>query len=121
MCLTSLPRLLYCQLSNTKDAENKTTLLHYLAEVVEAKHGELIEFPAEIAHVPAAAKVSTETSPYPPPSAPSRAMPLVKSCRSQSVEGHPFFTHPVSADHDSAPMSSGYTRPSICPVMMTLT
>ncbi|XP_037088136.1 protein diaphanous-like isoform X2 [Pollicipes pollicipes] len=48
------------KLNNTKDVHNKTTLIHYLAEVVETKHPELLEFPGEIPHAQAAAKVSAE-------------------------------------------------------------
>ena len=45
------------QLNNTKDVENRMTLLHYLAEVVEKKHPELLTFMDEISHVERAAKV----------------------------------------------------------------
>ena len=48
----------FSQLNNTKDVENRMTLLHYLAEVVERKHPELLSFMDEISHVERAAKVS---------------------------------------------------------------
>ncbi|XP_037070758.1 protein diaphanous-like [Pollicipes pollicipes] len=48
------------KLNNTKDVENRTTLIHYLAEVVESKHPELLNFMDEISHVERAAKVSQE-------------------------------------------------------------
>ncbi|KAF0298551.1 Protein diaphanous [Amphibalanus amphitrite] len=48
------------KLNNTKDVENRMTLLHYLAEVVEKKHPELLSFMDEISHVERASKVSEE-------------------------------------------------------------
>ena len=49
------------QLNNTKDVENRMTLLHYLAEVVEKKHPELLGFMDEISHVERAAKVGSHS------------------------------------------------------------
>lgn len=48
------------KLSGTKDIENKTTLLHYLADTVERKFPELLSFGDELAHVDRAARVATD-------------------------------------------------------------
>ncbi len=49
------------QLSNTKDRENKDTLLHFLVEYVERDHPELLAFADELIHVDSAARVSVES------------------------------------------------------------
>jgi len=49
------------KLSNTKDVENRQTLLHYLVETVESKFPEVINFPEELIHLDAAARVSVDT------------------------------------------------------------
>ena len=49
------------KLSNTKDRENKNTLLHFLVEHVERDYPELLSFADELFHLDGAAKVSVET------------------------------------------------------------
>ena len=49
------------QLTNTKDAENKTTLLHYLVDIIETKFPDLIAFGEELLHVDRASRVSMDT------------------------------------------------------------
>lgn len=49
------------KLSNTKSADNKTTLLHFLTEAIESKYPELLRFPEDLHHLDAAARVSPET------------------------------------------------------------
>lgn len=48
------------KLTNTKDFENKQTLLHYIVDTVESKFVELINFGEELPHVERAARVSLE-------------------------------------------------------------
>uniref|UniRef100_A0A2M4BBJ2 Putative rhoa gtpase effector dia/diaphanous n=1 Tax=Anopheles marajoara TaxID=58244 RepID=A0A2M4BBJ2_9DIPT len=48
------------KLSSTKDCENKQTLLHYLAEVVESKFPEALTFYEDLSHVNKASRVSLE-------------------------------------------------------------
>lgn len=48
------------KLSSTKASDNKTTLLHFLAQIVEEKHYECLNFWEEIIHVDKAARVSPE-------------------------------------------------------------
>lgn len=48
------------KLTNTKDYENKHTLLHYMVETIENKFPELLNFPEELPHVDRAARVSLE-------------------------------------------------------------
>ena len=48
------------KLSNTKDRENKATLLHFLVEMVEQNHPELLVFGDEMIHLDNAARVSVE-------------------------------------------------------------
>lgn len=44
------------KLSGTKAADNKTTLLHFLAQLIEEKHPDCINFWEEIHHVDRAAR-----------------------------------------------------------------
>ena len=44
------------QLTNTKTADNKRTLLHFLSEAVEKKHPDLMSFPEELMHSEAASR-----------------------------------------------------------------
>lgn len=48
------------KLNNTKDHENKQTLLHYLVDTIEMKFAELINFTEDLPHVDRAARVSLE-------------------------------------------------------------
>ena len=49
------------KLSNTKAADNKSTLLHYLIEVIEHSFPECLTFPEDLHHLDAASRVSPET------------------------------------------------------------
>ncbi|XP_053672897.1 protein diaphanous isoform X2 [Anopheles nili] len=49
------------KLSNTKDYENKQTLLHYLAEVIETKFPEVLNFYEDLSQVDKASRVSLDT------------------------------------------------------------
>uniref|UniRef100_A0A182VTV7 Diaphanous n=1 Tax=Anopheles minimus TaxID=112268 RepID=A0A182VTV7_9DIPT len=49
------------KLSSTKDYENKQTLLHYLAEVIESKFPEALTFNEDLSHVDKASRVSLDT------------------------------------------------------------
>lgn len=48
------------KLTNTKDLDNKHTLLHYMVETIENKFPELLNFGEELPHVERAARVSLE-------------------------------------------------------------
>ncbi|RWS14558.1 protein diaphanous-like isoform X2 [Dinothrombium tinctorium] len=48
------------KLCDTRAMDNKTTLLHYLTEVIEKKYPDCLNFPEELHHVDKASKVSTE-------------------------------------------------------------
>ena len=48
------------KLSNTKDRENKATLLHFLVEMVEQNHSDLLVFGDEMIHLDNAARVSVD-------------------------------------------------------------
>lgn len=48
------------KLSNTKDSDNKHTLLHYLVDVVEKKFPEALSFPDDLAHVDKASRVNVD-------------------------------------------------------------
>lgn len=48
------------QLSSIKDVENKSTLLHYLVDIVEKNYPELITFGDELTHCDRAARVSMD-------------------------------------------------------------
>lgn len=49
------------KLNNTKDFENKRTLLHYIAETIEKKFPDALTFNEDLLHVDKAARVSMET------------------------------------------------------------
>lgn len=49
------------KLTNTKDHENKRTLLHYIAETVESKFPDCLSFYEDLSHVDKASRVSLET------------------------------------------------------------
>ena len=44
------------QLSNTKSADNKSNLMHYLVDIVQKKYTDLINFDEELIHVEQAAR-----------------------------------------------------------------
>lgn len=48
------------KLTNTKDHENKSTLLHYLVDTIEKKFPEALTFHEDLSHVAKAARVSLE-------------------------------------------------------------
>ncbi|XP_054706244.1 protein diaphanous-like [Uloborus diversus] len=48
------------KLNSTKAIDHKTTLLHYVVEVVEKKHPDALNFAEELMHVDRAARVSSE-------------------------------------------------------------
>lgn len=50
----------HLQLSSTKDIENKSTLLHYIADTVERKFPDLLSFTDDLPHIDRAARVSTD-------------------------------------------------------------
>ncbi|XP_063287952.1 protein diaphanous homolog 2 isoform X2 [Pelobates fuscus] len=50
-----------CKIRDTKSSDQKTTLLHFLAEVCEERFPEILKFPEELAHVESASKVSAQS------------------------------------------------------------
>ncbi|XP_072256771.1 protein diaphanous homolog 1 [Pyxicephalus adspersus] len=50
-----------CKLKDTKSADQKTTLLHFLAETCEQDYPDVLQFPDEMVHVEKASRVSAET------------------------------------------------------------
>uniref|UniRef100_A0A5F8GSE5 Diaphanous related formin 3 n=1 Tax=Monodelphis domestica TaxID=13616 RepID=A0A5F8GSE5_MONDO len=49
-----------CKLKDTKSADQKTTLLHFLAEVCEEKYPDILNFVDDLEHLDKASKVSVE-------------------------------------------------------------
>ncbi|KAG7272588.1 hypothetical protein CRUP_003510 [Coryphaenoides rupestris] len=49
-----------CKLKDTKSADQKTTLLHFLAQVCEEDFGDVVKFVDELEHVDRASRVSAE-------------------------------------------------------------
>merc|ERR1719232_624119 len=49
------------KLSNTKDRDNKSTLLHFLVETIEKSHPKLLNFYEELIHLDKASRVSLES------------------------------------------------------------
>ncbi|XP_026095468.1 protein diaphanous homolog 1-like isoform X2 [Carassius auratus] len=50
-----------CKLRDTKSADQKQTLLHFLAEICQEQYPEVMNFSEELTHVEKASKVSVET------------------------------------------------------------
>eukprot|EP00079_Xenopus_tropicalis_P023054 XP_012815149.1 PREDICTED: protein diaphanous homolog 1 isoform X3 [Xenopus tropicalis] len=50
-----------CKLKDTKSADQKTTLLHFLVETCENDYPDVLKFPDEMVHVEKASRVSAET------------------------------------------------------------
>ncbi|XP_045146508.1 protein diaphanous homolog 2 isoform X2 [Echinops telfairi] len=48
------------KIRDTKSADQKTTLLHFLAEICEEKYRDILKFPEELEHVESASKVSAQ-------------------------------------------------------------
>ncbi|XP_049622606.1 protein diaphanous homolog 2 [Suncus etruscus] len=49
-----------CKIRDTKSADQKTTLLHFIAEICEEKYHDILKFPEELEHVESASKVSAQ-------------------------------------------------------------
>ncbi|XP_006837658.1 PREDICTED: protein diaphanous homolog 3-like isoform X2 [Chrysochloris asiatica] len=49
-----------CKLKDTKSADQKTTLLHFLVEICEEKHPDILSFVDDLEHLDKASKVSVE-------------------------------------------------------------
>ncbi|XP_069323289.1 protein diaphanous homolog 3 isoform X3 [Eulemur rufifrons] len=50
-----------CKLKDTKSADQKTTLLHFLVEICEEKYPDILNFVNDLGHLDKASKVSVET------------------------------------------------------------
>ncbi|KAM6253567.1 protein diaphanous homolog 2 [Porphyrio hochstetteri] len=50
-----------CKIRDTKSTDQKTTLLHFLAEICEENYRDILKFPDELLHVESASKVSAQT------------------------------------------------------------
>ncbi|XP_074864164.1 protein diaphanous homolog 2 isoform X4 [Carettochelys insculpta] len=50
-----------CKIRDTKSSDQKTTLLHFLAEICEENYGDIVKFPDELEHVESASKVSAKS------------------------------------------------------------
>ncbi|XP_008575778.1 PREDICTED: protein diaphanous homolog 2, partial [Galeopterus variegatus] len=48
------------KIRDTKSADQKTTLLHFIAEICEEKYRDILKFPEELEHVESASKVSAQ-------------------------------------------------------------
>uniref|UniRef100_A0A8C9AUN8 Diaphanous related formin 2 n=1 Tax=Prolemur simus TaxID=1328070 RepID=A0A8C9AUN8_PROSS len=49
-----------CKIRDTKSADQKTTLLHFIAEICEENYRDILKFPEELEHVESASKVSAQ-------------------------------------------------------------
>ncbi|XP_071069094.1 protein diaphanous homolog 2 isoform X3 [Dasypus novemcinctus] len=49
-----------CKIRDTKSADQKTNLLHFIAEICEEKYRDILKFPEELEHVESASKVSAQ-------------------------------------------------------------
>ncbi|XP_054851916.1 protein diaphanous homolog 2 [Eublepharis macularius] len=50
-----------CKIRDTKSSDQKTTLLHFLADICEEKYRDILKFPDELEHVESASKVSAQS------------------------------------------------------------
>lgn len=60
--VVTIDTFLHIQLSSTKSADHKTTLLHFLANTVETRHPAILEFATDLRNVEEAAKCRTSTT-----------------------------------------------------------
>ncbi|XP_028637698.1 protein diaphanous homolog 2 [Grammomys surdaster] len=49
-----------CKIKDTKSADQKSTLLHFLAEICDEQYQDILKFPEELEHVESASKVSAQ-------------------------------------------------------------
>ncbi|XP_021044290.1 protein diaphanous homolog 2 isoform X2 [Mus pahari] len=49
-----------CKIKDTKSADQKSTLLHFLAEICDEQYRDILKFPDELEHVESASKVSAQ-------------------------------------------------------------
>lgn len=49
-----------CKIRDTKSSDQKTTLLHFIADICEEKYQDILKFPEELEHVESASKVSAQ-------------------------------------------------------------
>nr|XP_019811337.1 PREDICTED: protein diaphanous homolog 2-like [Bos indicus] len=49
-----------CKIRDTKSSDQKTTLLHFLAEICEENYQDILKFTDELEHVESASKVSAQ-------------------------------------------------------------
>ncbi|XP_023606241.1 protein diaphanous homolog 2 isoform X3 [Myotis lucifugus] len=49
-----------CKIRDTKSSDQKTTLLHFIAEICEEKYRDILKFPEELEHIESASKVSAQ-------------------------------------------------------------
>ncbi|XP_060231346.1 protein diaphanous homolog 2 isoform X8 [Meriones unguiculatus] len=49
-----------CKIRDTKSADQKTTLLHFLVEICEERYRDILKFPEDLEHVESASKVSAQ-------------------------------------------------------------
>ncbi|XP_059535379.1 protein diaphanous homolog 2 isoform X3 [Myotis daubentonii] len=49
-----------CKIRDTKSADQKTTLLHFIAEICDEKYRDILKFPEELEHIESASKVSAQ-------------------------------------------------------------
>lgn len=54
--LKILKNSVFLQIRDTKSADQKTTLLHFIAEICEEKYHDILKFPEELEHVESASK-----------------------------------------------------------------
>ncbi|XP_070615976.1 protein diaphanous homolog 2 isoform X2 [Erythrolamprus reginae] len=50
-----------CKIRDTKSSDQKSTLLHFLADICEEKYQDILKFPDELVHVESASKVSAQS------------------------------------------------------------
>ena len=60
------PMQVMTKLADTKTADNKSTLLHYIVSFVSQVYPELVTFPEELTNVEIGAKVLSQPSIVPP-------------------------------------------------------
>ncbi|XP_011792660.1 PREDICTED: protein diaphanous homolog 2 isoform X1 [Colobus angolensis palliatus] len=49
-----------CKIRDTKSVDQKTTLMHFIADICEENHRDILKFPEELEHVESASKVSAQ-------------------------------------------------------------
>uniref|UniRef100_A0A8C3MQI3 Protein diaphanous homolog 2 n=1 Tax=Geospiza parvula TaxID=87175 RepID=A0A8C3MQI3_GEOPR len=97
-----------CKIRDTKSSDQKTTLLHFLAEICEENYRDILKFPDELQHVESASKVSAQTLKSNLDSMNQQIQRLEKDIENfpKSQDEHDKFVEKMSISFGTSPLSA---------------